>query len=102
MATAPLFAGLAIVVPIIRITGALGFLPAAFTFPLACNCRTELLIGRLCSGMKEFAAACTTPLLRTPILHGMPLFDWDRFREFWMKGLDRQPEDGFLQVGQKK
>jgi len=33
---------------------------------------------------------------------GLPLFDWDRFRESWTKGLDRQPEDGFLQVGQEK
>ncbi len=97
MAAAPLLVGQGIVVPVIRITGALGFLPTALTFPLACIRRTEFLIGRLCAGMKEFVAACTSPLL-----HGVPLFDWDRFRESWTKGLDRQLEDGFFQVDQEK
>jgi hypothetical protein len=62
MLTAPLPVGLSIVIPVIRIGGTLGFLPTALALPLAFIRRTEFLIGRLWSGMKEFVAGCTTLL----------------------------------------
>jgi len=74
MPAAPLAVGLKIVVPVIRVGGPPGLLPAAFAFPLTFGGRTELLLRGLRTGEKEFVAGSTTSLL-----HTRPLFDRDRF-----------------------
>jgi hypothetical protein len=62
---APLAVGLKIVVPVIRVGGSPCLLPAAFAFPLTFGGRTELLLGRLRAGVKEFVAGGTTSLFHT-------------------------------------
>jgi hypothetical protein len=69
MLAAPLSVGLNIVVPVVRVGGSPGLLPAALAFPLAFSGRTERLPGGLRTGVKEFATAGTTPLF-----HTKPLF----------------------------
>jgi hypothetical protein len=69
MPAAPLPVGLNIIVPVVRVGGSPGLLPAALAFPLAFSGRTERLPGGLRTGMKEFATAGTTPLF-----HTKPLF----------------------------
>jgi hypothetical protein len=68
MLATPLAVGLNIVVPVIRIGGAPGSLPAAFTLPLTCVGRAELLPGGLRTRVKEFATSSTTPLFHTKLL----------------------------------
>ena len=70
MPLAPLAAGLNIVVPVVRVGGAPGLLPAALAFPLALSTRTELLPEGLRTGVKEFVTGPTTSLF-----HTRPLFD---------------------------
>ena len=70
MPAAPLAVGLNIVVPVVRIGGSPGLLPTAFAFPLALGGSAERLLGRLRTGVKEFATGRTTPLF-----HTKPLFD---------------------------
>jgi hypothetical protein len=76
MLVAPTPAGLNIVIAVVGIGRALGFLPSALALPLARGGRAKPLFRTLRTGTKEFAATGATPLL-----HTKPRFDSDRNRE---------------------